>query len=750
MSDNSQSSPYFGLPDTLNPVPAEFAEPLEKALNELQSRNVLLFLSSSEIVSDNWLKASPIEKILRDSPLEAPPMKVWQLLDNLWIISLEVRSDSRDPINAHYINSLQRTLVEQLSGLWQTENTASESVNQADNYPPLFRVTTIAPLSTDENLDDNISELNELLEIIINKQLHSQFQPIVDLRDGQVLGYEALIRGPKGAPLRRPGAMFKAADKARMVSWYDIACQEKCFALAAQNKLKKLLFINMDAEGLAYLDAYDRSLAMRAREYGISPSSVVVEITERQTLDDYPQLVKFIKHLREDGFKIAIDDAGSGYNSLYTIADLRPEFVKIDRNLVRNIDVRGETRALLDALVHYARHIGTAVLAEGAETREELATLIDLGIPYGQGYLMGKPQDDFRGVGREVREFIQRRYQIRTKIVTGRTVTVGEMANRGVIAAPDEPLALAAKAFAKNPSLTSVTVVEDGFVRGQILRNRLQHVLDMATAAKVGNFLPDEIVSQWMSTQMLLVDSDSPISLAARQSTTQSEVSLEADIIVVAEGDKYIGVIPSRTLIEAVTHMQENRVKYSDPISGFPGRLVLEQSLEERLKVDDPFVLIRVDINHLERYNRRYGVSHGDVIIQTLARLLQESTAVECGIHPQIFHLGGDDMLILAEAAYTETICEKLVSGFGKLLPQFYPGNELRQGYVEFMDGGESLIRVPLMTLAVAAQTSRALKFAHIGQLAESLEALLHSVKMLPISQFVIDQPLASLQSHAA
>ncbi len=200
-------------------------------------------------------------------------------------------------------------------------------------------------------MEDNISELNALLHIIVNKQLHAQFQPIVTLRDGQIFGYEALIRGPKGGMLRRPGALYRAAEKARMVSWFDLACQEQCFARAAQQGLRHHLFINMEAEGLAFMDMHERPLAARARECGLNPASIVVEITERQAVDDFPRLMHSLEKLREQGFKIAIDDAGAGYNSLHAIAELRPDFVKIDRALVRNLDVNGAHRALLSALV---------------------------------------------------------------------------------------------------------------------------------------------------------------------------------------------------------------------------------------------------------------------------------------------------------------------------------------------------------------------------------------------------------------
>src|SRR5205085_909155 len=179
-----------------------------------------------------------------------------------------------------------------------------------------------------------LEELNTLLEIIAHKQLHPQSQQIVTLRDGRIFGYEALIRAPKGVSLKRPGEMFRAADKARMVAWYDMACLEQCFAQAAEQRIKQMLFVNMDAEGLAMLDLQERPLALLAREYGLTPARIVLEITERQRVGDFPSLVRDIVKLREQGFQIAIDDAGAGYSSLRAVAELRPEYVKIDRDLI--------------------------------------------------------------------------------------------------------------------------------------------------------------------------------------------------------------------------------------------------------------------------------------------------------------------------------------------------------------------------------------------------------------------------------
>src|SRR5438105_3251079 len=127
-------------------------------------------------------------------------------------------------------------------------------------------------------LQENLAALNELLETLVNKRLRVQFQPIVDLTCARNYGYEALIRSPQGGILNRPGALFRTADKARLVSWFDLACQELCFEQAKRSGVREYLFINMDAEGLSYYDTGERSLADRAAEVGIPPSRVVLEI----------------------------------------------------------------------------------------------------------------------------------------------------------------------------------------------------------------------------------------------------------------------------------------------------------------------------------------------------------------------------------------------------------------------------------------------------------------------------------------
>lgn len=751
MTADESRVPIYTPGREIRPIPALQAEPLERLLDHLRSGALTLLLHTGETVHPGWLTFERLENRLRSLPLNTSLAEVWPLLSDAWAISLSSPGEASDPNGGLYAQTLSRLLLEHLETEWRAEaglppvETPQISLPGVLPSTPgrtsnsgLFTLTPVARLSEISTLQDNIVELNALLEIIVNKQLHTQFQPIINLRDGHIFGYEALIRGPKGAPLRRAGSLFHAADKAQMVAWFDIACQEQCFLQAAQNGLKHHLFINMDAEGLAYMNFYDRSLAQRARDYGLTPASIVIEITERQTIDDVPELLRFVERLREEGFKIAIDDAGSGYNSLHTIAEMRPEFVKVDRALTRNLDVNGKRRALLAALVQFARQIGTSVLAEGSETREELATLIDLGVPYGQGYLMGRPADEFRGLPRQTREFIQERAQMRARLAVGRVVTVGELARRGLAMTPETPLEEAARKFVRDESLTSVVVMEDNFARGLLMRDQLGAALEMVKAAEAGALLPNETVAQWMHTDILSAPEDAPVTEIAQQMTARADIRFDADVVVVNSDGRYVGIVPARTLMSAATSVQENRLRYADPLTGLPGLVPLEQALRERLAASEPVAVLRADLDLIEPFNRRYGAERGDAIIQALARLLQETSAAHGRANDFLAHLGGDDFLLVTAASAAPGICRALMEGFEKIMPQFYTPEQMRLGYmqVEERSGAQ---RAPLASLTVVGVTNRKRTLTHYGQVADELQRLLRQVKPLAGNRYAID-----------
>ncbi|HLV80423.1 MAG TPA: EAL domain-containing protein, partial [Chthonomonadaceae bacterium] len=287
------------------PVPVSYAEPVERLIEVFRPGHMAFLLQAREAPCPDWLTADRILSLMGQAQLEPVQTQVWPLLEGVWVVAVSAEAGAEGPVSALQAHALRQALAGRLEAEWRARapQAQEEPAGEAATVPaaPPFTLTPVAAMPCTEDLRENIEELNALLEIILQKQLRAQFQPIVNLRDGRVYGYEALIRGPKGALLQRSGALFRAADKARLISWLDLACQEQCLASAAEQRIRHLLFINMDAEGLAFLDLQGRSLAMRAREYGLAPENIVIEVTERQTVSDFPRLLSYIGRLREEG-----------------------------------------------------------------------------------------------------------------------------------------------------------------------------------------------------------------------------------------------------------------------------------------------------------------------------------------------------------------------------------------------------------------------------------------------------------------
>ena len=204
-----------------------------------------------------------------------------------------------------------------------------------------------------------------------------------------VIGYEALARFPPRARIRTPDQLFGAAAALNMQSSVDLACVRAALQ-AASNIGEADLFVNVligtlvDQSGVAALDK-------AVYEARVDPAAVVLEFSEREPVPDLALLQRIAAELRARGFRIAVDDAGAGHASMRVIAELRPEFIKVDRSLITGIDADRARRALVVALLSFSGHIGARVIAEGIETQREQETLQSLGVQFGQGWLLGRP-----------------------------------------------------------------------------------------------------------------------------------------------------------------------------------------------------------------------------------------------------------------------------------------------------------------------------------------------------------------------
>ncbi len=234
-----------------------------------------------------------------------------------------------------------------------------------------------------------------LQEILLQDQLRVVFQPVVDLRSGGTVGYEALARGPAGSAHQMPANLFEIASEADMVFELDRSCRKRALAAARAMPLGAKLFVNVFPSCMYDPEFQGAKLIRLLEGLGLSPERIVLEINEKYAIENYTLFVEALQNLTRVGFEIAIDDIGAGYSGLEKIAHLNPRYLKLDMQLVKDIDSSYIRREMARAFKSFADKMDATIIAEGIEREEELRTLVELGVAWGQGFLLGRPADGF-------------------------------------------------------------------------------------------------------------------------------------------------------------------------------------------------------------------------------------------------------------------------------------------------------------------------------------------------------------------
>lgn len=213
------------------------------------------------------------------------------------------------------------------------------------------------------------------------------YQPIVDMDSRSIYAHEALVRGPSGESAFSVLSQVTEANRYR----FDQACRVKAIKTAAQLGIAERLSINFLPNAVYKPELCIRTTLETARAHDFPVERIVFEVTEGERVEDGPWLAQILREYKRCGFLTAIDDFGAGYAGLTLLADFKPDLIKIDMELIRNVDTSKPRQAIVRALVRLCEDMGIQVIAEGIETTGERDFLYDTGIRLMQGYLFGKP-----------------------------------------------------------------------------------------------------------------------------------------------------------------------------------------------------------------------------------------------------------------------------------------------------------------------------------------------------------------------
>jgi len=230
--------------------------------------------------------------------------------------------------------------------------------------------------------------------IISEARIKTLFQPIIDVKSGEIYGYEALSRGLlTDGTIMNPEELFATAKAMDLLFYLDRVCREASIRAASKRGITKKLFINFIPTAIYQPSLCLQSTVKVLSEVNIKADQVVFEVVETEKVEDFEHLNLILDYYRSKGYGTALDDVGSGHSNLSSLLQLRPNYMKIDMNMIRNIHIEPNQQETLDTFILNGKKMGLSILAEGVETVAEYEYLKTKKIDLMQGYLFGKPEE---------------------------------------------------------------------------------------------------------------------------------------------------------------------------------------------------------------------------------------------------------------------------------------------------------------------------------------------------------------------
>lgn len=239
---------------------------------------------------------------------------------------------------------------------------------------------------------DRLLTRERLLDTILRERIVTAYQPILDLRTRTVLGFEALSRGQRGTGFETADALFGAAAEQRLLVELDRLCRKRAFLSSGRISSNAKIFVNTLPTTIRDPQFRGRALIDFLDQAQVSPDRIVIEITEKLVIENYNLFREAMAYFTDLGMSFAVDDVGAGYSGLESIARLKPAFLKVDIALVRDVHASLVNREMVKAITTLGRGIGATVIAEGIHSDAEATALQELGVNWGQGFLLGRPE----------------------------------------------------------------------------------------------------------------------------------------------------------------------------------------------------------------------------------------------------------------------------------------------------------------------------------------------------------------------
>ena len=522
---------------------------------------------------------------------------------------------------------------------------------------------------------------SEVVEILQSKSLTALFQPIVDISHVLVYGHEALIRGPVATRLHAPLDLFEASHLVGLTPQMEYLSRDIALSQYKASKNPNKLFLNVSPLCLLLKDSDFAFSLSQVTRLGLKPSDIVIEITEGSSIDDFDLFRKVVSNYREMGFGIALDDLGEGFSSLRLWSEITPDFIKIDKHFINNIHNDSVKLEFVRAIQKIASESGGLTIAEGVETREQLAVIKDLKINFAQGYLFGRPLPQFiELLADDVKVLLNKNsISVFPDSNNSKQTTVANLVSYQQAITADLTNEDVYNMFQSDATLNSIPVINNKLPIGLISR---YDTIDRLARPFQKELHGKKSCVQFMNGAPLIVQKSMTIH-------DLSELFLNADpqyllngFIVVHE-DEYIGTGSGHGLLREITNLQISAARYANPLTSLPGNVPINTHIDRLLENAQPFIACYCDLDNFKPFNDAYGYRRGDELIQFVGHLLSN---IAINQKDFIGHVGGDDFILLFQSENWEQLCLGALDTITKVIPDFYDKNDVEKGGIDVED----------------------------------------------------------------
>jgi EAL domain-containing protein (putative c-di-GMP-specific phosphodiesterase class I)/GGDEF domain-containing protein len=579
--------------------------------------------------------------------------------------------------------------------------------------------------------------LNKILE---GEYITPVYQPIISLTDGQIFGYEALSRISDKELEMDIGQMFKVADKTNRSWELEALCRTKALKNSVAIEDGKKLFINVNPN-IIHDEKFKEKFPGKNKagftktcleEYGLDFNNIIFEITERVAIIDSNAFMGSIKHYKDQNYQIAIDDVGAGYSGLNTIMNVRPNIMKLDMDLIRNIDKDETKQFLCKAMVDFCKNAGILLIAEGIETEEELKTLIKLNVDLGQGFFLDIPRQTFVNISPEKVEIIKNAHtkKYTEKIRSSTYPIIGHLSKQGHCFSPEEKIENIYKTLKLNHTINDFIIIEDEKVMGFMSRAMF---IELVGGRYGYSLFSEKSIRELAGTDFLRVNYNMPIDQVSRLAMQRPFGQLYSPIVVEKEG-KYAGIVTIKELLDSSTKVDIDIAMHSNPLTGLPGNLLIEKEILGRIFGLLPYCILYFDLDSFKAYNDAYGFQNGDKMLALVADILRS-----CAVNNEfIGHIGGDDFIVICDYHEGDKYCKAVLEQFSKRVTAFYRDEDVKNGFIVSKNRHGVTENFPLASLSIAGISNKTKTYQNSDDFSNDIAQLKKKCKKQPGNYFEI------------